>query len=258
MRIAVLTLSREGTLIAKRLAENIDGVDVFVHTCVDGHDDVRRFTSIAELTGEIFHEYKGFVYVAPCGVVVRSIAAHLKNKYEDPAVVVVDVYGRWSISLLSGHEGGANDLALQVANVIAAEPIVTTSTEALKDIIVGVGCRRGTEKQNIVTAVNSALGSANLGIEAVRLIASADIKSDEAGLIAAAQELGVPLKFISSNEIRECAYEFRKSDFVQEQVDLPAVAEPAALLAGRRTRLLLPKTSFGGITVAIAKESFIS
>ena len=54
------------------------------------------------------------------------------------------------MSLLSGHEGGANDLALQIANLVGAEPVITTTTEALKSVIVGVGCRRGTEAERIV------------------------------------------------------------------------------------------------------------
>ena len=51
-------------------------------------------------------KYDGLVYIAPCGVVVRAIAPFLEHKTKDPAVVVVDVGGRWAVSLLSGHEGG--------------------------------------------------------------------------------------------------------------------------------------------------------
>jgi len=74
----------------------------------------------------------------------------------------------------------------------------------------------------------------------------------------AARLLGIPLRFIGAGEIRSSVREFAGSDFVQEKVDLPAVAEPAALLAGRRTRLVLPKRKAGGVTVALARESFIS
>ncbi len=47
-------------------------------------------------------------------------------------MVVVDVGARWAISLLSGHEGGANDLAVAVGNILAAEPVISTTSEALK------------------------------------------------------------------------------------------------------------------------------
>jgi cobalt-precorrin 5A hydrolase len=91
---------------------------------------------------------------------------------------------------------------------------------------------------------------------AVRLLASADIKKDEEGLIEAARLLGIPLRFIGSEEIRASKKKFARSEFVEKVVKLPAVAEPAALLAGRRTRLILPRMTSGPVTVAIARESF--
>jgi cobalt-precorrin 5A hydrolase len=105
---------------------------MYVHENVGGEWDAERFGSIVELTGCIFDKHGGLVYIAPCGVVVRALAPNLKNKFQDPAVVVVDVGARWAISLLSGHEGGANDLAVAVGNVLAAEPVISTTTEALK------------------------------------------------------------------------------------------------------------------------------
>jgi len=189
---------------------------------------------------------------------VRAIAPLLEHKTKDPAVVVVDVQGRWAVSLLSGHEGGANDLAITVANALSAEPVITTTTEAVKTLIVGVGCRRGTKSEKIKAAIRAALTEVDLEISQVRLLSSAEIKSDEQGLLQAAQELGVPLLFISSGEIRGFAGNFDRSDFVQEKVNLPAVAEPSALIAGRRTRLILKKRTFNGVTVAIARENYLS
>jgi len=89
----------------------------------------------------------------------------------------------------------------------------------------------------------------------VRLLSSASIKADEEGLLAAARELKVPLRFIAADEIRESVREFDHSPFVKEKVNLPAVAEPCALLAGRRTRLVLPKRSYDGVTIALAEEN---
>jgi cobalt-precorrin 5A hydrolase len=170
-------------------------------------------------------------------------------------VVVIDVGGRWAVSLVSGHEGGANDLAIAAANVLGAEPVISTTSEAAKNLIVGVGCRRGTPAQTIVEAVGAALAAAGCELAQVRLIASADIKADEPGLIEAAARLGTPLRLIASDEIRESLRPFTRSAFVEEKVDLPAVAEPSALLSGRRTRLILTKQVFHGVTVAIAREN---
>jgi len=215
-----------------------------------------RFTKIADLTATLFPVCRGLVYAAPCGVVVRALAPLVKSKYEDPAVVVLDAGGRWAVSLLSGHEGGANDLAIRVANLTGAEPVVTTTTEALKSVIVGIGCKRGTPAKRIVAAVREALSEAGIALEEVRLLASAEIKADEAGLLAAAEALGVPIRFIAAEEIRASLREFSHSAFVEEKVNLPAVAEPAALLAGRRTRFICRKKTFNGITIALAREGF--
>ncbi len=163
--------------------------------------------------------------------------------------------GRWAVSLLSGHEGGANELAMAVANILDAEPVISTTTEAVKNLIVGVGCRRGAEAGAIGAAIREALALANCDLAQVRLLASAEIKADEPGLLEAARQLGLPLRLVGAEEIRNSIRTFGHSDFVQEKVDLPAVAEPAALLAGRRTQLLLPKQRLHGVTVAIARES---
>jgi cobalt-precorrin 5A hydrolase len=255
MSNAVITLSAEGANLAFLLTERLPSTDVFIHEKVAGDWQAQKFESVVDLTTRIFSEYKGLIYIMPCGVVVRSIAPCLKHKMQDPAVVVVDVMARWAVSLLSGHEGGANDLAVTVGNILSAEPIISTTTEALKTLIIGIGCRRGVESHRIISAIRTTLDEASLKLDQVRLLSSADIKNDEEGLVSAARELEIPLRFISSEEIRNTSANFQHSDFVEDQVNLPAVAEPCALLAGRRTKLIIPKRTFNGITVAVAKES---
>lgn len=297
MKIALITLSKEGADLVRRLAKSLPDADLFMHEgsaappregeAAEGSREagsllreresvgtvhekhraqpeaggektgrVRTFSSIISLTQEIFSRYHALVFAAPCGVVVRALATSLQHKGTDPAVVVLDVGGRFAVSLLSGHEGGANDLAVTVANIVGAEPVITTTTEALKTVIVGVGCRRGAEAGKIVEAIVEALREAGAALQEVRLLASAEIKMKEDGLLLAARKLGIPLRFIPSEDICSSTMAFDRSDFVEEKVSLPAVAEPAALLAGRRTRLILPKRIFNGVTVAVARESF--
>ena len=293
MKTALITLSDEGARLLAPLTGRLPEARLFIHESVREesircetvlhetarqdsapHEVIRsdsdriaseseleapaaeRFTKIADLTATLFPVCRGLVYAAPCGVVVRALAPLVKSKYEDPAVVVLDAGGRWAVSLLSGHERGANDLAIRIANLTGAEPVVTTTTEALKSVIVGIGCKRGTPAKRIVAAVREALSEAGIALEEVRLLASAEIKADEAGLLAAAEALGVPIRFIAAEEIRASLREFSHSAFVEEKVNLPAVAEPAALLAGRRTRFICRKKTFNGITIALAREGF--
>jgi cobalt-precorrin 5A hydrolase len=254
MSIALISLSPEGLQIVRRLAPHLDGSEIHVHDSVGDAPDASSFSRVLDLTRELFGRCKGLVYIAPSGVAVRAIAPLVEHKLRDPAVVVVDVGGRWAISLLGGHEGGANALTLRIANILEAEPVITTTSEAAKNLIVGVGCRRGTPAETIIAAVTEGLALIGHLPEEVRLLASADLKADEAGLLEAAERLAIPLRLIPGDEIRASGRLFEHSTFVENKVALPAVAEPAALLAGRRTRLILPKTIIKSVTVAIAQE----
>jgi cobalt-precorrin 5A hydrolase len=256
METALITLSDEGARLLAPLSGSLPGARLFVHESVREAFGAERFAKIADLTAALFPVCRALVYAAPCGVVVRAIAPLVKSKLEDPAVVVLDAGGRWAVSLLSGHEGRANDLAIRVANLTGAEPVITTTTEALKSVIVGIGCRRGTKAERIIAAIRGALAETGVLLEEVRLLASAEVKANEVGLLEAAEALGIPIRFIAAEEIRSCLREFSHSGFVQERVSLPAVAEPAALLAGRRTRFICRKKTYSGITIALTREGF--
>jgi cobalt-precorrin 5A hydrolase len=253
---ALITLSDAGARLLAPLVGHLPEARLFVHDAAQEAPEAERFTKIADLTATLFPFCRALVYAAPCGVVVRALAPLVKSKFEDPAVVVLDAGGRWAVSLLSGHEGGANDLAIRVANLVGAEPVITTTTDALKNVIVGIGCRRETPAERIVAAIREALAEAGISPEEVRLIASADLKAEEPGLIEAAEILGIPIRFIAAVEIQASSRDFSHSDFVEGKVHLPAVAEPAALLAGRRTQFIRRKKIVDGITIALARERF--
>lgn len=251
--IHVLALCPEAVHVGRQLAKTL-GATLHAHASAAPRG-VRGFIAIAERLAEIWPTATGLVILAPCGVVTRSLAPLVQSKYRDPAVVCCDALGRWAIPLLSGHEGGANVLALRVANAIAAEPVITTTSEALRDHIVGVGCRRGAAATDIQAAIRTALRRAGIARQRVRLLATAALKRDEAGLLTAADALGLALRFIDHDEIRACAKAHAVTATSQQRLDLPAVAEPCALLAGRRTSLCLTRQVIRGVTVAIAREA---
>ncbi len=263
--IALVALGPEEATLARHLAARFGRATLHIHASV-----LRAapplpprswtaptefsFTRIAERLSELFDTTPGIVTLAPVGVVVRSLAPLVQSKLRDPAIVVVDACGRYAISLLSGHEGGANSLCLAVADFLAAEPVITTTTEAKKRRIVGVGCRRGVAGSEIALAVRAALHHAGVGIETVRWLVSVDVKRGEPGLREAAQQLSLPLRFVPSVEVER--WTITDSPRVRSAVGLPAVAEPASMLAGTRTRCLMKKTVLRpGVTVAIAEES---
>ena len=90
---------------------------------------MHTYRSAGKFTAENFNRYDAFVFIGAMGICVRTIAPCVKNKYTDPAVICVDSTGKFAISVLSGHIGGANELTHQVANILGAEPVVTTQSD---------------------------------------------------------------------------------------------------------------------------------
>ena len=255
-KVAILTLSGKGLLAARTLKKTHPEWEILLHEDVDAGDTpVCTFSRVIAETKRVFTAYQGLVYIMPTGVVVRAVGPLVESKLKDPAVIVCDVAARHCVSLLSGHEGGANALCMEVSNLLDSEPVISTTTEAEKTVIAGIGCRRGTAKAAIFAALDEALETTGLSRDALRLMATADVKRNETGLVEAAEALGIPLRIIPSDTIRTFGHSFRQSDFVQQNVNLPAVAEPSAMLAGRRTRLICKTLKKNGVTVALAEES---
>jgi cobalt-precorrin 5A hydrolase len=259
MNLALIAITNDGINVAERIKEKLDGeVTVFLPQKLKQSKLTATYYSkrFSDQIGDLFSHYEGLIFVMASGIVVRTIAPHITDKYTDPAVVVVDDVGRYVISILSGHEGGANNLAHSVANILHTDAVITTGTEAQKDIIIGIGCKRGIGSNEVKDAINSALADADVSIDRVRLAGTVDLKADEVGLLSALDELGIPLRIVSRPEIDTCAKDYSKSDFVIEKIGVGGVAEPAALISGRKTKLILKRQKYPGITVAIAQENF--
>ena len=86
-------------------------------------------TSVRQTLQSAFQEHAALVCIMATGIVVRDLAPLLRSKHSDPAVVVVDEKGEHAISLLSGHKGGANALARQVAGLLGGTAILTTASD---------------------------------------------------------------------------------------------------------------------------------
>ncbi len=88
--------------------------------------------SLAEITGEWFEKADALIFICAAGIAVRSIAPYIRHKSSDPAVLVIDETGKFCISLLSGHTGGANALSERAAGLLKERgtvPVITTATD---------------------------------------------------------------------------------------------------------------------------------
>ena len=195
-----------------------------------------------------------WVLVMTTGIAVRYLEGSIKDKRTDPGVVVIDEGCRFAVSLVGGHEGGANVLAYRVANLTGAVPVVTTATEALKPLVIGLGCRKDVRADDIDTAVRQALLKVSRAQEEIREIATIDLKSEERGILEWCERALVPLRIIPRTLIQERPWVTNASPWVQENAGVAGVCEPCALLATFRGRLILPKTASHGVAVAIVEE----
>ncbi|MDE7010057.1 MAG: cobalt-precorrin 5A hydrolase [Oscillospiraceae bacterium] len=333
MRTAIFAFSRRGCTAAGRIRDVLGG-ECRCYTmekyCTKGFAPIAP--PLTDFTGPVFAWADALVFVGACGIAVRAVAPHLRDKRTDPAVVVVDELEKFVISLLSGHIGGANNLAERLAAALGSVPVVTTATDVsgrfavdawavkrglhivskeaakavsaavLEDSVplctdfpiagdlpagvemggmgdvgiciswknqspfrktlllappvlhLGIGCRRGTNVEAIASLVERVLEEAGALPEAVKVVASIDLKQDEPGLLEFCRQRKWPVSFYSAKELSDVEGEFTPSRFVQKTTGVDNVCERAALLGAER--LLVKKIAKDGVTVALAVESW--
>lgn len=328
MNAAVIAFTRRGAQLGALAAKRLDA-SLHVPPRLAEELGESAYDSLASWTAEHWDSCRALIFIGACGIAVRAIAPYVRDKFTDPAVVVMDEGGHFVIPLLSGHVGGANDLARTLAELTGAQAVISTATDvnelfavdlwaremglAIADrqlakeisaavlegkpvgftsdfaiscppglstrqeelgihvtcrtgrgpfprtlrlvprcLILGIGCRRGTEEAAIIRAVNAALQKAGLDPLAVQAAATIDLKEKEAGLLAFCRNRNLPLRIYSSEVLAGVPGEFTPSAFVQSVTGVDNVCERAA--AARGGTLLLGKTACEGVTVAIALE----
>lgn len=348
MNAAVIALTANGSAFALRLAPLLDA-DVYVKPRFAAqlkrkYNNVKLLNDDFKLIiGKIFEDYDALIFVMACGIVVRTLAPYIKDKTKDPAVVVLDERGKFVISLLSGHIGGANKLAEYIAEIVGGTAVITTATDVNgviafdilaeendcaienisdlkyissrlvnggkvglhsdlplkgnvpenivaensenneknnysaelvvisnrlcvdtkgkitlyirpKNLIVGIGCKRGTTKEQIVAAIREFFIANNKSIHSLRVIATIDLKQDEQGLLEYCKERSIELSIIDRKSVKAVEGQYTASSFVQGITGVSSVAEPCAVLAGNNAKLICKKTVYKGITLALAEE----
>jgi cobalt-precorrin 5A hydrolase len=129
MHVAIIAITANGARLGGTLQRGIPDSRLFViekHATGEAHPFSH---GVQPLVDRLWSDYGGFVFIMATGIVVRTIAPLLQSKDRDPAVVVLDDAGRFAVSLLSGHIGGANGLAKLCAELTGSTPVITTATD---------------------------------------------------------------------------------------------------------------------------------
>ena len=348
---AIWVVTPNGLALAEKIMAAWPDTTLFYTRRLKGK--VPRGTCVDRLTQAItdeFNRFSGHFFIMSTGIVVRMIAPLIKNKTVDPAIVVMDDTGRFVISLLSGHIGGANVLAQKVAAISGATPVITTATDVNKrpaidvialekrlkienpkaikqvnmalllnepvqvhdplgwlgeevstagsaeisatdklsmfaadpaaaavfvddiifdlpphvlvlrppSLVAGIGCNRHTSREEIRGFLFGTLDRFGLAPDSIGAIATIDLKSDEVGLMALADDLNIPLIFFSRDQLNQVPDVPNPSAMVLKHVGVQSVCEASAILASRNGRLIVPKQNTRNVTVAIARKASTS
>ncbi|UCE82509.1 MAG: precorrin-4 C(11)-methyltransferase [Deltaproteobacteria bacterium] len=343
--VAVMALTPEGSELAANIAQNLEKSSLYLpEKSADRSTSLHTFTDFRDTFSRCFNQHKEMVCVMATGIVVRLLAALLRGKDSDPAVVVVDEMGRNAVSLVSGHLGGANALARRVAAITGGQAVITTATDVQgkvsfdelamhgglvienlervktlnmallegqeiglfdpgrwlhhlvpesvrlrplkepeeardvgvscwifvgegfasfepppclilrpKNLVVGVGCNRGTHSSEIGAAVERVFRGHGLSLMAIRNLATAELKRDEEGLNELLAERGWSAEYFAVPELEAGGPVPRPSEVVKKHLGVESVCEKAAMLSAGTEDLLVAKEILGNVTVAVAR-----
>lgn len=131
MKIAIFAYSRQGCKTARTVMEHFKAEEIRAFTKErfeeSGFQPLCQPSSL--FYGSMFEWADTMVFIGSCGIAVREIAPHIRDKKSDPAVIVVDELAHFTISLLSGHIGGANAIASKLAKSLDSIPVITTASD---------------------------------------------------------------------------------------------------------------------------------
>ena len=135
-QLAIILVSESSLPLARSVAECLpgampeqvaqDGVRIYTKNELPGCTAIGPYAPFLKAH---WQEFEAVVFIGAMGICVRSIAPALKNKYQDPPVVCIDSTGKFVVPVVSGHVGGANDLARQLARTVGGQAVVTTQSD---------------------------------------------------------------------------------------------------------------------------------
>ncbi|MCI7105565.1 MAG: cobalt-precorrin 5A hydrolase [Lachnobacterium sp.] len=147
MKLAIISFTENGIKLSQTVAKRLSGRKVTIYTKCSRYtaEDLkvqRVKESLQVWTAQRMAEGDALLFIGACGIAVRAIAPNLTDKLHDVPVLVMDEEGRYVIPILSGHVGGANELARELSDLIDARPVITTATDVQKKFAVDLFAKR--------------------------------------------------------------------------------------------------------------------
>lgn len=134
--VRIVACTKKGAGLASVLKTRLEGlfperrIEAYTFPQHSGEgQELNTLISLSAWTAEQFDRAGAFIFIGATAIAVRAIAPLLRDKSVDPAVVALDEQGKFAVALLSGHIGGANKLARQVAEVTGGQAVVSTATD---------------------------------------------------------------------------------------------------------------------------------
>lgn len=147
MKLAIISFTENGIKLSKTVSKSLSGRKVTLYTKCSRYtaEDLkvqRVKESLQVWTAQRMAEGDALLFIGACGIAVRAIAPNLTDKLHDVPVLVMDEEGQYVIPILSGHVGGANELARELADLMDARPVITTATDVQKKFAVDLFAKR--------------------------------------------------------------------------------------------------------------------
>lgn len=135
MKISIISFTQTGFKLSHKIAACFEKEKCKIYTKCEACKEEKQFYlegTLSDWAKKQFEEQNAIIFIGACGIAVRAIAPCIKDKLKDSPVIVVDEKMQYVIPILSGHVGGANDLAVYLADRMGACPVITTATDVQK------------------------------------------------------------------------------------------------------------------------------
>jgi cobalt-precorrin 5A hydrolase len=247
-KVDIFSLTDRGNALAKQL-----------RLCLANASHYHRIKPFAAKLRSSFLAGHRVVFIGSTGIIIRALAPVLVDKHQDPAVVVISESTDYVIPLLSGHEGGGQQFAEQIAQAISSTCVVTSHTDYRHPIYtLGMGCDRGCPLAMLVELYDQHVPESIKS--RVIALASIDIKAEEPALLALAKTLQLPFVTFSADRLRTVEDQLsRRSEVVFREVGCYGVAEAAAIVSAQKNtrsvaELYRNKQKNHRATIAVARS----